>query len=107
MRVCVFGSSSQKTPESFVDAAFDLGRLIAKNKFICVNGGGASGVMGALNRGCRSLGGEIIGVIHQKFCVDADEDRMIKNMIVCKGEDLEERKRLLLENGENYYWQRK
>ena len=49
--------------------------------FLC-KGGGSSGVMGAVNRGARSQNGEIIGVIHEKWCVDGQEDHLITNMIV-------------------------
>ena len=95
MRVCVFGSSSTKTDAKYLDAAFELGQLIGKSpKFVCVNGGeifhilyifnhnhnhrrkinifyagGNAGVMGALNKGCRSVGGEIVGVIHGKLFI--------------------------------------
>jgi predicted Rossmann-fold nucleotide-binding protein len=56
------------------------------------------GVMGAVNKGVRAHGGEIIGVIHKKFCVDTDEDKLITNMIKTDGNDLNERKDLLLSN---------
>ena len=46
IRVCVFGSSSDKTPKKYLDMAFELGALIAKNNCVCVNGGGMFGVMG-------------------------------------------------------------
>ena len=38
--------------------------------------------MGAVNKGARSKNGEIIGVIHEKWCVDGQEDNLITNMIV-------------------------
>lgn len=41
-----------------------------------------NGCMGAVNEGARSKNGEIIGVIHEKWCVDGQEDNMISNMIV-------------------------
>jgi hypothetical protein len=40
------------------------------------------GCMGAVNKGARSLNGEILGVIHEKWCVDGEEDPMIPDMIV-------------------------
>jgi uncharacterized protein (TIGR00730 family) len=100
MRVTVFGSSSHKTKQRYIDSSFELGQLLADRKHICVNGGGGGGAMGGVNRGCRSKNGEIVGVIHSQFCVDTDEDKEIKNMIVCKGNDLTERKQLLLDNGD-------
>lgn len=46
IRISVFGSSSDKTPKQYIDMAYDLGALIAKNDCVCVNGGGCYGVMG-------------------------------------------------------------
>jgi uncharacterized protein (TIGR00730 family) len=101
MRACVFGSSSSKTSQKFVDAGFEMGKLLAENNIIAVDGGGGNGVMGGINRGVRSVpGGKLIGVIHKKFCVDTDEDKLITNMVVCEGNDLSERKQLLLDNGD-------
>ena len=48
MKVCVFGSSSNATPQKYLDESFQLGKLIADNGFVCVNGGGMFGVMGML-----------------------------------------------------------
>ena len=46
LRVCVFGSSRTTTPKKYLDAAQELGEMIAERKYICVNGGGGFGVMG-------------------------------------------------------------
>lgn len=100
VRVTVFGSSSKKTPTKFLEAAFALGALLAEQGHICVNGGGDCGVMGELNKGVRSKGGEIIGVIHERFTVDTSEDRLIKNMIITTGDDLTSRKQFLLDHGD-------
>lgn len=55
---------------------------------------------GSLNRGCRSKNGQIIGVIHERWCVDGGGDDQIPNMIICKGNDLDERKRKLMDHGD-------
>jgi predicted Rossmann-fold nucleotide-binding protein len=47
--------------------------------------------MGAVNKGARSLDGEIIGVIHEKWCVDGHEDHLITNMIIVGKEQGNER----------------
>lgn len=100
MRVCVFGSSSSATLPIYLEAAHALGEEIAKRHYVCVNGGGANGVMGSLNEGCTKAGGHIIGVIHEMFVVDKQEDSRIKHLIVCKGSDLKERKQQLLDNAD-------
>jgi len=56
--------------------------------------------MGALNKGARANGGEIIGIIHKQFCVDSDEDKLITNMIKVDGNNLNDRKDLLLDNSD-------
>jgi hypothetical protein len=41
--------------------------------------------MGWLSNGCRDNGGTVLGVIHEKFCVDSDEDNLIVHKIVVGG----------------------
>jgi hypothetical protein len=100
IRVCVYASSASKTSSKFVEAARELGVLIAKRGCICTNGAGRFGCMGGLNEGCLSEGGHIIGVIHEKFVVDFGEHKEIKELIVSKGADLTERKQLLMDNAD-------
>ena len=57
MRITIFGSSSPNTKQSFVDAAYALGQMMAKRGHTCVNGGGRFGVMGGVNQGCRASKG--------------------------------------------------
>lgn len=100
MNVCVFGSSSKNTNEAYTKCAFRLGELIAERGHTCVNGAGRFGVMGAVNSGCDSKGGKIIGVIHSIFCVDASEHPHIKDMVVVGGIDLYQRKLELFNNSD-------
>ena len=51
-------------------------------------GGGLHGCMGAVNKGAPSLNGEILGVIHEKWCVDGEEDPLIPDMIVVGEQEL-------------------
>ena len=69
INVCVFGASSPNLELSFVEAAYELGVLIAQRGWGCVNGAGRDGLMRALSDGALSAGGEVIGVIPQ-FMVD-------------------------------------
>jgi predicted Rossmann-fold nucleotide-binding protein len=48
----------------------------------------------------RSESGNILGVIHEKFCVDNGEDVLITHMIYTGGSDLTARKQGLLDNGD-------
>ena len=93
MRVTVFGSSSAKTSPLFLIEAKKLGTMLAERGHVCINGGGKFGVMGALNDSVRAADGQVIGVIHEMWTVDGDEDTLIHNMVTVAGDDLEERKR--------------
>ena len=97
--VCVFASSRESNPR-FTKAALELGNLLAEKGLLCVNGAGQFGCMGALNKACHANGGKIRGIIHKKFVVDFGESALIKDLIVSDGDDLVERKQLLMDNGD-------
>jgi predicted Rossmann-fold nucleotide-binding protein len=78
MRVCVFGSASAKTSESFLVASKPLGAVLAHRDDLCIIGGGESGCMGALNRGCVENKGRVIGVIHAKW-IGEEVSQLLQN----------------------------
>ncbi|MDY6905382.1 MAG: TIGR00725 family protein [Thermodesulfobacteriota bacterium] len=49
--------------KALLDKAFHLGRLIAENNWILLNGGRDAGIMGASARGAAEHGGMIIGIL--------------------------------------------
>ncbi len=67
--VCVFCASSANIDTRYLEAARELGTLLAREGWRCVNGGGAVGLMGAVTDGTLDAGGEVTGVI-PKFMVD-------------------------------------
>jgi len=96
---CVFGSSSNKTPNEYLEASNCLGRLLAERGHGIVTGGGAYGCMQAVQSGCRNNGGNVQGVVHQQFIDGGSADKEnLKDIIIVEGDDLEERKRLLMDN---------
>lgn len=61
--ICVFcGSSFGKDP-SFAENATKLGELLAQKNWGLVYGGGSTGLMGAVARGCATNGGYVHGII--------------------------------------------
>ena len=99
LNVCVYGSSSSRTPERYLAAARDLGGLLARRGDLCINGAGANGVMGALNSAIRAAGGRVRGVCHERF-VDGAIDALFTGaagmeLVVARGTDLSARKRAL------------
>jgi len=92
--VTVFASASPETPAEYLAVAEELGGLLADSGDLCVNGGGAVGCMGALNRSMKRCGGRVHGVIHEQW-VDSGEAAELDDLTIVGGSDLTERKRLL------------
>jgi predicted Rossmann-fold nucleotide-binding protein len=118
LRVCCYGSSSAKTPVLFLKEAWNLGYILAKRGHTCVNGAGSFGCMAAMNDGADAGDGHIVGVIHEMFLVDGNDfiDRdggahsvfkgtgreplIGREILVAGGDDLQERKKLLVQGAE-------
>lgn len=110
LRVCCYGASSSRTPKKYIDAAYQLGHILARRGHTCVNGAGSSGCMAAMNCGADDGGGHIVGVMHEKFINTSDDwfegmhtvfhEGCGHEIIVARGEDLQERKRLLVEGAD-------
>jgi uncharacterized protein (TIGR00730 family) len=62
-KVCVFCASSSKSPESYLQDAADLGRILAQNNIEIVYGGGSVGLMGSLADAALTHKGTVIGII--------------------------------------------
>ena len=93
--ICVFCASSANIDSRYLDAARELGGLLAREGWRCVNGGGAVGLMGALTDGALDAGGEVTGVI-PKFMVDNGwcYDRLDDVIITA---DMHQRKQMMSE----------
>ncbi|MFW5845138.1 MAG: TIGR00730 family Rossman fold protein, partial [Planctomycetota bacterium] len=100
MRVTVYGSSSPRTPQAYLDTAADCGRLIAASGWILVNGAGSGGCMGALNDGCLAAGGRVEGVILRQFLDQGLVHPELQDVQVA--ETMRERKRLLASGSQAY-----
>ena len=93
--VCVFCASSANIDARYLDAARELGGLLARDGWRCVNGGGAVGLMGAVTDGTLDAGGQVTGVI-PKFMVDNGwcYDRLEDVVITA---DMHQRKQMMSE----------
>jgi len=93
--VCVFCASSANIDARYLQAARELGQLLAQGGWRCVNGGGAVGLMGAVTDGTLDAGGEVTGVI-PKFMVDNGwcYDRL-EDVIITS--DMHQRKQMMSE----------
>lgn len=70
MKLCVYGASSSSIDKAYLNHGFELGKLMAERGHGLVFGGGDNGLMGAVARGVKSAGGEIIGVAPEFFSAD-------------------------------------
>lgn len=61
--VCVFCGLSFGKDSSFAENATKLGKLLAEKNWGLVYGGGSTGIMGAVARGCATNGGYVHGII--------------------------------------------
>ena len=78
--VCVYCASSSKADTVYLNAASELGKLLALNDVRCIYGAGETGLMGALADAVLANNGYITGVIPQFMC---DEDWHHKAISEC------------------------
>ena len=70
MNICVYGASSNRINDVYLNKTEELGEKLAKRGHTLVFGGGNGGVMGASARGAHKAGGNIVGVAPTFFKVD-------------------------------------
>ena len=96
--VTVYCSSSNDIADHFLQAAADLGRLIAQQGWALVYGGNDCGMMGALSRAARAGGGAVIGVTPQTFINRGVADTQCSELIVTS--DMRQRKAIMEDRGD-------
>lgn len=95
MNITIYCASSSKLRPSYVEAAAELGRLIAQRGHTLINGAGTMGLMGASTDACIAEGGKTIGIIPQFMVDEGWEHRGMSELIVTR--DMHERKARLTE----------
>jgi uncharacterized protein (TIGR00730 family) len=97
-RVSVFCASSQQSDQVYLETAYHLGAMLARESITVVYGGGAVGSMGELANGALSEGGKVIGII-PSFMFDLEWDHQkISELKIVK--DMHERKKLVIEGSD-------
>jgi len=91
--ICVFCASSNAVDQVYMDAAFDLGRLMGSAGIDLVYGGASIGLMGCVARGEHQEGGKVIGVLPEFFKVKDIEYQEADELIVV--EDMRQRKAVM------------
>ncbi len=90
MNILTYSASSGKVPQQYVDAATTLARLMAQEGHTLINGGGRTGLMGALTDAIIESGGKAIGVIPQFMVNNNWQHNGMTQLIVT--ENMHERK---------------
>ena len=66
-QICVYCGSSDRIPEAYLKAAYEMGKIIANRGMNLVYGAGSTGMMGAVANGVLEAGGEVWGVMPKNF----------------------------------------
>jgi hypothetical protein len=94
-KVCVYCGSSDRIRDTYLDAAREMGRALAKRNLTVVYGGGGTGLMGALANAVLEEGAPVIGVIPKSFNTPQLAHPNLTELIVV--ETMHERKALMVE----------
>ena len=70
MNVCVYGASSTQIDSKYIEKTEELGRALASHGHALVYGAGGAGLMGAVARGVKQAGGQVVGVVPSFLKVD-------------------------------------
>ena len=94
-KVCVYCASSSQLDSIYINAAKELGKLLAQNNIEIVYGAGSVGLMGNLANSALENGGKVTGVI-PKFMVELEwAHKGITDLKIF--ESMPERKNLLID----------
>ncbi len=96
--ITVYGASSSKIDAAYIEAAEQLGRLMAQKGMMCINGAGGKGVMGAVTEGILNHGGKVIGIIPQFMIDEGWLNNTLSEVIVTP--DMHTRKQLMAEKSD-------
>ncbi len=98
--ICVFCGSSLGNELTFVDAAKNLGELLAEKKTTLVYGGANVGLMGTVANACLENNGKVIGVMPRNLVeMEVAHDGLTDLKIV---ETMHERKALMSELSDGF-----
>ena len=98
--VCVYCGSNPGTEPAFVEAAENLGKILAESGVRLVYGGGDVGLMGALSESVLEHGGAATGIIPEFLTARERPKRRVQELIVTR--DMHERKRKMFEHADAF-----
>ena len=98
--ITVYCASSSRLAPVYREAANSLGREIAQRGWGVVYGGDSSGLMGALAEGAAIAGGQVIGILPQKFVDLGVRDENCQEVVIAR--DMRHRKEILESRGDAF-----
>lgn len=93
--ICVYCGSSDQINSSYLNAASEMGAVIAARGLQLVYGAGVTGLMGAIANGALENGGEVIGVLPEIFNTPTLAHNKLTRLEIV--EDMHQRKARLAE----------
>jgi uncharacterized protein (TIGR00730 family) len=98
--ICVYCASGPGNNPAFMEAATELGQVVAENGIRLVYGGGSVGLMGALAESVLDHGGAVTGVIPD-FLVNREHMLLrVQERVITP--DMHERKRVMFERADAF-----
>lgn len=98
--VCVYCGSGPGADPAFVEAAKELGKVLAENRIRLVFGGGSLGLMGAVANSVLDHGGEVTGIIPE--FLTGKERKLTRAQEVIVTGDMHERKQIMFERADAF-----
>lgn len=95
MNITVYAASSGQVPQTYQQAAAELGTLLARRGHTLVNGAGRTGLMGATIDAVMAEGGRSVGVIPEFMIAEGWEHRGMSELVVTP--DMHRRKETMAE----------
>lgn len=97
--VCLFCGSSDAADPSYLRAAREFGRALAKAGLRLVYGGGGVGLMGAAARAAHEAGGDVLGIIPNFLIGKERALETVEHVIVTS---MHQRKQLFFEESDGF-----
>lgn len=98
--LCVYCGAATGDDPVYLDAALELGRLLAQDNIRLIYGGGGVGLMGTVARACAEAGGHVTGIIPDFLIGKEQAFEHAHELIVTH--DMHERKRLMFERADAF-----
>jgi hypothetical protein len=98
--ICVFCGSQSGVRNEYVEAARELGRMLAQQGIVTIYGGGHVGMMGAVADAALAAGGQVVGVIPEHLMRPEVAHQNLTELLVVGS--MHERKRTMAQRADAF-----